>query len=198
MCAECTKPRPVYSAKALSKTEIQTIEFVRENLRFVCGSDLCISKSQSITTNQRLVCTSLIERNYYSLKCDKPIVCHLCASPLDEPGVQQFLNLKTQYRTVLPACTNGDCPTKKDKGWVVSRPNPKGVKAKSKNRRQSRKDKILPKRKAAALKIDLSKWKPHKLEDNFERWLTDSKLAWSQITYQNNVRRQMKKQRQSE
>ena len=51
------------------------------------------------------------------------------------------------------------------------------------------------KRKPASISIDLSTFRPRPIEDNFDDWLADSKLAWNQRRFEIRTKRQIKRRR---
>ena len=102
-CTGCGKHRVFFSTKKLTRKDMIAIDFVKEMGVFMCGSDLGIPesrRSQIITTNQRFVCTTKIERQYYALKMEKPLVCHHCAVVLGDEMITKYSELSKKYHTV--------------------------------------------------------------------------------------------------
>ena len=61
---------------------------------------------------------------------------------------------------------------------------------------QKKQDAPVRKRKLASLNIDLDNFTPHPIEEDFERWLADSKPAWRELTFRQQMNRRLKKNRQ--
>ena len=107
------------------------------------------------------------------------LVCHRCGEQLEDGAVQKFNKLKLEWHTVLPACS-GKCANAPNHGWVPTGITKKGAKSRPKRKR---------------VNVDLSTFIPRPIEDGFDAWLADSKLAWSQIRFENRTKHQIKKQR---
>ena len=95
--------------------------------------------------------------------------------------------------TVIPACTGKDCSSKPNDGWKVSKPQKQTV---MQDKVQKKHKAPVRKRKLASLHIDLETFTPHRIEEDFQRWLADSKPAWSQLTFRLQMNRRLKKNRQ--
>ena len=144
--------------------------------------------------SNNMVCSSKIERQYYKLQIDFPVVCYMCGMKLEEDGILKFQKLRTQYKVVLPACDAEDCTAKPNMGGICSSPTKRGVKD---SKRAKRDAKVAGKRNASALSIDLKTFKIRPIGSDFDGWLADSKRVWDQHRYQMIARRRMKKQRKS-
>ena len=116
---------------------------------------------------------------------------------LEEEGVTKIRTLRSEYKSVLPACSADDCKAKSNLGWVCTGPTKKGVKGPKLAKREARDDKIAGKRDASFMNIDLKTVRIPRIESDFDAWLADSKRVWSQLRFQIAARRRMKRQRRN-
>ena len=67
----------------------------------------------------------------------------------------------------------------------------------SKKTKQAAKSSAGKKSKPASISIDLSttSFRPRPIEDDFDDWLADSKLAWNQRRFEIRTKRQIKRRR---
>ena len=182
--AGCRKPRLIYSEKKLSLLETRAVESIVEHNTFCCGVafDLPVS-CQIITTDQRLTCSSPVQNRFYNVKdLDLILVCYRCGEELDEDSIQKFNDLKLKWKTVLPACS-GKCSNAPNSGWITKGETKQGTKSSAGKKRKP------------ACSIDLSTFRPRPIEDNFDDWLADSKLAWNQRMFEIRTKRQIKRRR---
>ena len=105
-CGECLKPRCIYSNAKLTRQEELELVTVKESNVYTCGASLFPRESCGIVVREALVCTSLIESQYYSATLVHfPPVCYYCGlgeeSLVDSEEIQE---LKQMYAIVLPIC----------------------------------------------------------------------------------------------
>jgi hypothetical protein len=116
---------------------------------------------------------------------------------LEEDGITKFHSLRTQFKSVLPACLAEECKSKSNLGWVCTGPTKKGVKHSKLAKREARDAKIAGKRDASQMSIDLKTVRIPRIERDFDRWLADSKRVWDQLRFHMAARRRMKRQRRT-
>ena len=90
----------------------------------------------------------------------------------DEEGVAKFRTLRTQYKSVLPACDADNCKSKSNLGWACTGLTKKGVKDSKLAKREARDAKIAGKRDASFMSIDLKTVRIPRIEGDFESWLS--------------------------
>ena len=110
------------------------------------------------------------------------LVCYRCGEELDEEAIRKFNDLKLNWQTVLPACS-GKCSNAPNSGWITKVKTKRGAKSSAGKKRKP------------ACSIDLSTFRPRPIEDNFDDWLADSKLAWNQRMFEIRTKRQIKRRR---
>ena len=108
-------------------------------------------------------------------------MCHRCGDELEDEAIEKFNQLKTEWKTVLPACS-GKCSNAPKLGWVTSGVTKKGVTAAGSLKRKH---------------VDLRSFVPRPIEGSFGDWLADSKLVWDQLRFELRTRRQIKRRRKN-
>ena len=109
VCAECRKPRCVYSHSKPSATVLLAIKRIKESKVYTCGGSLFPEASPCLDTvvvREALVCNSPIEVQYYkSTLVSFPGICYYCGmgaeTLIDDSEIQE---LRESYATVLPIC----------------------------------------------------------------------------------------------
>lgn len=110
ICAECGKPRVVYSAKKLSLNEKKELERVQEEMIYTCGAPLFPCSTESVhnmIVREGIICESQIETTYYAGKTATfPEVCVHCGDDevSDVMMYQEIQRKKEEYGIVRPIC----------------------------------------------------------------------------------------------
>lgn len=104
-CKSCSKPRCIYTSRALSDREKEELKNVKRNYDYVCGCLITPEVSYlsgEVFTRLEMHCNTPVAWEYYSatkipLKKD---VCSHCS----RPGAIVDKETKKAYKTVLPIC----------------------------------------------------------------------------------------------
>ena len=104
-CAECGKPRAIYSRRKLTAVETAALDRQQEVLLYICGDQLFPTGPHKDTMVMKgLNCQSPVETTYYAGKTAAfPDVCFHCGNPnnFSGPAVQQQ---KEEFGIVRPIC----------------------------------------------------------------------------------------------
>ena len=99
-CAECDKPRLVYSMTTMNMDQMNAMQRVKDENSYRCGEALPCS----LVARRSLTCESPIEIHYYSLQP----VCYHCGSADDilDDFHEYIADLLQQFSKVRPICSH--------------------------------------------------------------------------------------------
>lgn len=107
-CVECRKPRVVYSHHKLTDRQITSVTISISEYEYTCGSPLLPptnSMYKKVMCRLNVNCNSHVELAYYGSGLGQLDVCSVCGGPEADTNVE----LKKQYKTVLPLCKTCEC-----------------------------------------------------------------------------------------
>ena len=103
-CNECSKPRCIYSKRALNPREMRELHRLTRKYEFVCGclitNDVSFLSGE-VFTRLELTCSAPVEFQYYAAPILTRADC--CCQCGGDKGVINK-DLKKTHRTVLPLC----------------------------------------------------------------------------------------------
>lgn len=102
-CVECRKPRVIYSHHKLTERQLTSITISISEYEYTCGSPLLPptnSLYKKVMCRVNLNCNSHIELAYYGSGLGQLDICSVCTEPEAETNIE----LKKQYKSVLPIC----------------------------------------------------------------------------------------------
>ncbi|VDI69131.1 Hypothetical predicted protein [Mytilus galloprovincialis] len=103
VCVECRKPRIVYSNHKLTDRQQISVTISTSEYEYTCGSPLLPPTNtmhKKVMCKLNLNCNSHVELAYYGSGLGQLDICSFCGGPEADTNVE----LKKQYKTVLPLC----------------------------------------------------------------------------------------------
>ena len=107
-CVECRKPRVVYSHHKLTDRQLMSFTISISDYEYTCGSPLLPptnSMYKKVMCRLNVTCNSHVELAYYGSGLGQLDICSVCGGPEADTNIE----LKKQYKTVLPLCKTCEC-----------------------------------------------------------------------------------------
>ena len=106
VCAECLKPRCIYSIRRLKQDEFQMLGSVKEDILYVCGSVLFVETTALANiccVEPNVNCNSEISHHYFSCRKKFQECCYICGSFGDLVPILD--ERRRQFQSIHPVCT---------------------------------------------------------------------------------------------